>query len=157
MSARDDWSTPEPPADGRPAQPPDDVDRLFARLEPASPPPDLVNHVLARTSGRERVRLGGWIVLAVSVGLLTALLAAVSGYLTGREFVQSGAYELLRLGLEDGELVTTAPGDYLLAVAEAVPWGGLVATIACVAVAYAVTRPLARVPGMSTARARERS
>ena len=53
--------------------------------------------------------------------------------------------------------MTTAPGDYLLAVAEAVPWGGLGATLACVAAAYAVTRPLARAPERLSALARDRS
>jgi hypothetical protein len=143
--------------DRRPAEPPDDVDRLFARLESPTPPPDLAFRILARTSGRARVRWGLWVMLAVGAGLVAALLAAVSGYLTGREFVQSGAYELLRLGLEDGELVTTAPGDYLPAVAEAVPWSGLAATLACVGAAYAVTRPLARAPERLLALARDRS
>jgi len=148
MSERDGW---------RPAEPPDDVDRLFARLEPIAPPTDLAPRILARTSGHARMRWWLWVTLAVGAGLIAALLAAVSGYLTGQEFVQSGAYELLRLGLEDGELVTTAPGDYLLAVGEAIPWGGLVATLACVAAAYAVTRPLARAPERLSALARDRS
>src|SRR5581483_10453187 len=47
-----------------------------------------------------------------------------------------------------------APGDYLLALAEAVPWGGLLATVACVVAAYAVTRPLARATARLAASAR---
>jgi hypothetical protein len=136
------------------ADEPDDVDRLFARLESPAPPPDLALRILARTSRRARVRWGLWVGLAVSVGLVAAVLAAVSGYLTGQELVRSGALDLLRLALEDGELVSTAPGDYLLVLVETLPWGGLLATLACVVAAYAVTRPLARAPQLLAASAR---
>ena len=125
-------------------EPADDVERLLARLEPLAPPPDLAARVLARTTRRARVRWGVWVGLAVVAGVMAAGLAAISGYFMGQELVQSGAYELLRLAVEDWELVAVAPSEYLLALAEAVPWGGLLATLACVVAAYAVTRPLAR-------------
>lgn len=145
MTERDEW----------PNGPPDDVDRLFARLEPVAPPSEAVLRVLARTSHRERARWGLWVALSVGVGLLVALLAAVSGYLTGQELVRSGAYDLLQIAVENGEFVAAAPGDYLLALAEAVPWSGLLATTACVLAAYAVTRPLARAPELLAANARQ--
>src|SRR5438045_2996783 len=126
------------------AEPADDVERLLARLDPAPPPPDLAARVLARTSRRARWSL--WATLAALAGLAAAALAAVSGYLTGREIVQSGAYALLQLALEDWVLVTDAPQDYLLALAETVPWLSLLATAACVLVASAVARALARPP-----------
>jgi hypothetical protein len=110
--------------------------------------------ILARTSQRTRLRWGLWVVLTMVVGLAATLLAAVSGYLTGQELVRSGAYELLRLALEDWELVRAAPGDYALALAEAVPWGSLLATLACVVAAYALTRPLARATERLAASAR---
>jgi ABC-type spermidine/putrescine transport system permease subunit I len=128
------------------AEPLDDVERLLVRLQPAAPPPDLAARVLARPSRRARVRWGLWVTLAALAGLVAAALAAVSGYLTGQEFVQSGAYALILLALEDWELVADAPQDYLLALAEAIPWLGLLATAACVLAAYAVARPLARAP-----------
>ncbi|HEY7067753.1 MAG TPA: hypothetical protein VII06_40230 [Chloroflexota bacterium] len=129
--------------DGEPA---DDVERLLARLAPAPPPPDLTGRILARTSRRARVRWGLWVTLAALAGLLAAGAAAVSGYLTGQELVQSGAYALVQMALEDWGLVAEAPQDYLLALAETVPWLGLLATAACVLAAYAVARPLARAP-----------
>jgi ABC-type spermidine/putrescine transport system permease subunit I len=92
------------------------------------------------------MRWGVWVTLAALAGLGTAMLAAVSGYLTGREFVQSGTYALIQLALEDWELVADAPQDYLLALAETVPWLGLLATTACVLAAYAVARPFTRAP-----------
>ncbi len=137
MEERRTWQTEEPG---------DDVERLLARLEPIPPPPDLAARVLARTSRRVRMRWGLWVTLAVVVGVLAAALAAISGYVTGQELVHSGAYELVRLALEDQELVAAAPTEYLLALAEAVPWAGLLATLACIVAAYAVTRPLARAP-----------
>src|SRR5436190_18281081 len=134
---------PEMPRD---AEPLDDVERLLARLEPIGPPPDRAARVLARTSRRARIRWGVSVVLATLAGVGAAALAAVSGYLTGQELVQSGAYALVQLALEDWEFVTSAPQDYFLALAEAVPWLGLLATAACVLAAYAVVRPLARAP-----------
>jgi hypothetical protein len=128
------------------AEPLDDVERLLARLAPLPPPPDLAARVLARTSRRAGLRWGLWVTLAALAGLVAAALAAVSGYLTGQELVQSGAYALIQLALEDGDLVAAAPQDYLLALAETVPWLGLLATAACVLAAYAVARPLARAP-----------
>jgi ABC-type spermidine/putrescine transport system permease subunit I len=132
--------------DARPDAPADDVERLFARLAPVAPPSDLAARVLARTSRRQRVRWGLWVTLGALGGVLAAALAAVSGYLTGRELVESGAYALIRVALEDWDLVAAAPQDYLLALAETVPWIGLLATLGCVLAAYAVARPLARAP-----------
>jgi ABC-type spermidine/putrescine transport system permease subunit I len=127
-------------------EPSDDVERLLARLAPAPPPPDLAARILARTSRRARVRWGLWVVLAALAGLFAAGAAAVSGYLTGQELVQSGAYALVQVALDDWELVADAPQDYLLALAETVPWLGLLATAACVLAAYGAARPLARAP-----------
>ncbi len=122
-------------------QPTDDVERLLARLEPVTPPPELATRVLACTTRSPGVRR--WTLVALVVGLLAAGLAAASGYATGHAFVQSGAYELLRLAIEDWDLVAAAPTDYLLALAEAIPWHSLVVSLACVAAACAVARPLA--------------
>jgi ABC-type spermidine/putrescine transport system permease subunit I len=141
MSERDAW-------------PSDDVERLLARLEPVVPPPDLTTRVLTRTTRRAHVRWGLWVVLAVVAGLAAAALAAVSGYLAGRELVESGAYDLVRLGAEDWELVTTSPGEYFQALAEALPWASLVATLACIVAAYLVAQLLTRAPALYRATAR---
>ena len=71
----------------------------------------LTARVLARTSRRARLRWGLWVTLAALAGLAAATLAAVSGYLTGQELVQSGAYALIQLAFEDRDLVAAdAPG-----------------------------------------------
>ena len=139
MSERDAW-------------PSDDVERLLARLEAVAPPPDLATRVLARTT--RRAAPGLWVVLAVVAGLAAAALAAVSGYLAGRELVDSGAYDLVRLGAEDWELVTTAPGEYFQALAEALPWASLAATLACILAAYLIAQLLTRAPALYRATAR---
>src|SRR5207248_9195692 len=138
MSERDAW-------------PSGDVDRLLARLEAVAPPPDLATRVLARTT--RRAAPGLWVVLAVVAGLAAAALAAVSGYLAGRELVDSGAYDLVRLGAEDWELVTTAPGEYFQALAEALPWASLAATLACILAAYLIAQLLTRAPALYRATA----
>jgi ABC-type spermidine/putrescine transport system permease subunit I len=131
----------------------DDVERLLARLEPVAPPPDFAARVLARTTRRARVRWGFWVVLAVVAGLAVAALAAVSGYLAGRELVESGAYDLVRLGAEDWELVSSAPGEYFQVLAEALPWASLAATLACIVAAYLVAQLLTRAPALYRATA----
>jgi hypothetical protein len=129
--------------------PEDDVERLLARLEPMSPPASLQARVLSRTTRREPGLWTPWLVLATGLGFVTALLGTLSGYWTGQELVRSGAFDLLRLAMEDWELVQAAPSEYLLALAETVPWPGLLATLVCVAVAYALTRPLSRVENLA--------
>lgn len=132
------------PEGGPGIEPADDIERLLERLAPVAPPPALQARILARTTRRAPARWGWWVGLGVAAGLLAAVLAAVSGYRTGQELVQSGAFALVAFALEDWELVTAAPQEYLLALVEAVPWAGLLATAACILAAYVATRPLAR-------------
>lgn len=124
----------------------DDVERLLARLEAPPPPPRLTERVLARTTRARRADAPARLWLALVGGLLAAALAAASGYAAGRELVHSGALELLRLGLEERDLFLSAPQDYLLALAEALPWGWLVATALSVAGACLAAWPLGRAP-----------
>ena len=124
----------------------DDVERLLARLESPSPPPRLAERVLGRTTRAPRARTPARLWLALAGGLLAAVLAAASGYAAGRELVHSGALELLRLGLEERDLFLGAPQDYLLALAEALPWGWLAATALSIAGACLAAWPLGRAP-----------
>jgi len=132
MERQQGWSAP----------PTDDVERLLARLEPPPIPAGLAGRVLARTTRERRARSGSRLPLAVLGGLLAAVFAALSGYWTGRELVASGAFELLRLVLEERELVLVAPADFLLALAQTVPWLGLLATLLCIVAAYLMARPM---------------
>ena len=101
---------------------PDDIDRLFARLERAPVPADLTARVLASTTARAEapVRQGWawpWVLVAcAAVGTL-----AFAGYLLGASIVESGGLPLVEALIDDLGLVAVAPGDVLAALGEVVP------------------------------------
>ena len=101
---------------------PDDVDRLFARLERASVPADLTANVLASTTGRaassaRQAWAWPWVLVAcVAVGTLSLV-----GYLLGASIVEAGGLPLVEALLDDLGLVAVAPGDVLAALGEVVP------------------------------------
>ena len=111
----------------------DDVDILFARLEPAALPANLQSRVLAAAAQRSRRRHAiGYSLLAASI-----ILGVVLSFSIGQQLRLSGALALFEL-LADAELVAEAPGDVALAVAELVPWHLIllvVGSLALVAVA----------------------
>jgi hypothetical protein len=102
---------------------PDDVDRLFARLDRAAVPEELTARVLASTVARadaERaVFAWPWLV----AGLAALALLSVAGYQLGVSLATSDGVELVGALLFDLGLVASAPGDVLAAVGEVMPWG----------------------------------
>jgi len=95
----------------------DDVDILFARLEPALPPADLHDRVLAGAQARSRrQRLLGYVLLAVSVGV-----AASISFSIGQQLQLSGALALLDF-LGDLDLLSDSLAEVLLAAIELTPW-----------------------------------
>lgn len=102
----------------------DDVDILFARLEPAAPPAELHARVLAGAQHRSRRRrLIGYMLLTSSIAL-----AAFLSFAIGQNLRVSGALALLGF-LTDAELFGEAPAEVALALFELVPWH-LVALVA---------------------------
>src|SRR5690242_4298963 len=100
---------------------PDDVDRLFARLETAPVPADLTARVLRSTLGQPRLLSTiVWPWLLATVGGLVGLAGA--GYLLGAQLATSPGLDLVEALLDDGTLVASAPGDVLAALAGEVPW-----------------------------------
>ena len=99
---------------------PDDLDRLFARLERAPAPPDLIPRVLARTVRREPRASVAW--TWCLAGLLALVGVAVAGYLVGAALAASDGLDVLEAVAADLTLLTVAPGDVLAAVGEVVPW-----------------------------------
>ena len=101
---------------------PDDVDRLFARLERASVPAELTASVLASTTGRatasaRQTWAWPWVLVAcVAVGTL-----AFAGYLLGVSIVEAGGLPLVEALLGDMGLVAVAPGDVIAALGEVIP------------------------------------
>lgn len=118
----------------------DDVDRLYARLQPVQAPEDFLQRVALATYARSRRRL--WLTLDAAA---LALLAAVSVWF-GMALEETGAFDVLRLMLLDAEAVGQSFGEVLGALLVAVPWlqlALLVTNVAAVAAlsALALGRP----------------
>jgi hypothetical protein len=124
---------------------PDDVDRLFARLDRAAVPEELTARVLAstvaRTDATRTVFAWPWMV----AGLAALGLLLLAGYQLGVSLAASDGLELVSGLLEDLGLVTTAPGDVLAALGEVIPWNlvalaGVSAALLILAVGNIVSR-----------------
>ena len=99
---------------------PDDLDRLFARLERAPAPPELTARVLASTIGRERAPRVAWPWCAA--GLVALIGLVLTGYLLGASLASSDGLDVLEGVATDLSLLSVAPGDVLAALGEVVPW-----------------------------------
>jgi hypothetical protein len=112
----------------------DDVDRLFAQLEPVTPPDALVARAIAEMEARKARRA---LVFAVPFYCGVLLVIAVVSFMFGRALVFAGTGDLLSMALQDPATVTDAPVDYVEAVAEALSWGHLIVlTLACGTLAW---------------------
>jgi hypothetical protein len=101
---------------------PDDVDRLFARLERTAVPDDLTARVLASTVARAQpgsAVVWPWLL----AGLGATALLAMAGYMLGANLAASDGLDILEALFGDFGLVTTSPGDVLAALSEVIPWG----------------------------------
>src|SRR5437762_5186677 len=96
----------------------DDVDVAFARLERVTPPEGLHAMVMVTIAARARARRRRGYVLIGGVLLLAAGLA----FILGQQLQLSGAIELADVALTNLDLFFEAPGDFVLAVGETVPW-----------------------------------
>jgi hypothetical protein len=128
-------------------EPPDDIDRLFARLERSPAPADLSARVLARTVARPRTAVAWpWLI----AGLLAIALLGVAGYLAGASLAASDGFDVIEMLLGDIGVLTTAPGDVLAAVGEILPWRVLALALASAAVlVWAAGRAVSRSPGVA--------
>jgi hypothetical protein len=98
---------------------PDDVDRLFARLERALVPEELTDRVLSSTVARATPRVAWPWMLAC---LAAAAVLMLAGYQLGASLAAGDGIELVGAVFGDLVLLTTAPGDVLAALNEVVPW-----------------------------------
>jgi hypothetical protein len=124
---------------------PDDVDRLFARLDRAAVPDDLTSRVLASTVACPAATRAvfAWPWMAAALGALALLAAA--GYQLGASLAASDGLVLVAALIDDLGLVATAPGDVLAALGEVVPWtlvalAGLSAALLILAAGHLVSR-----------------
>jgi hypothetical protein len=106
----------------------DDIERLLARLEAVEPPPDFTARVLARVRRGEVARWKPWQQAIFALLYVAALLAlAFLAFTTGAAMEHRGVRELVQLAARDIAVVKDSPETYLRALAEAMPWGHLLA------------------------------
>ncbi len=128
---------------------PDDLDRLFARLQSPAPPPALVPAILARTvetapariAARERLRATLWGVYAVALALVAACALSL-----GQALYASGTLDYLSLATEDTDLAQQSPGLLWAAIGEHMPWLHLVPLVLALALWLVATVALLRRP-----------
>src|SRR4051794_19301325 len=129
------------PPDGGP---PDDIDRLFARLTQLPPPRDFATGVMLAVQRAQAYQLGprqlAWIVAEVAAVLALALLA----YVAGQAFVGGGTLDLIRAVAADTQVLQLLPGEMLLTLLASIPWLELLGVIAMGLAVMACTRRLGR-------------
>lgn len=128
---------------------PDDVDRLFARLDTVDVPPGLTEHVLARTVRRASPQrsqpLWPWVLLTVAC--LAALVAF--GYATGAALASGDGLSVVDAARMDGALVLSAPGDFLAVLVNSLPWAlVVVAGVCAAALTWAASQVAVRLPAV---------
>jgi hypothetical protein len=122
---------------------PDDLDRLFARLQEVPPPADFADRVLARTARveqvspmRARVTLG--------IYLVTLVMLGVAAYRAGQGMSLSGAGDLLQLLLSDPAMLVEEPSAFLLGIGELLPWWDLGFALVLAVASLVAVRALGR-------------
>ena len=97
----------------------DDLDRLFARAETATPPGDVGGRARARLRAIRGARRLTLVALAdlAALAALAALAFVLGGAVAGGELPP-----LARLGLEDRALALEMRGEMLEALVRGVPW-----------------------------------
>jgi hypothetical protein len=132
---------------GADGPPPDDLDRVFARLASPVPPAALIPTILARTVGtapaavarREQMRVALWVSYGVTLSLV--LVCAV---LFGQALHATGTLDYLTFGLHDFDLVRRSPGLFWSAFIEHMPWMHLLVLVAALAAWLVTTIALLR-------------
>jgi hypothetical protein len=121
--------------------PPDDLDRLFARLTSPAPPDDLVPRILARTietapavvAARQRIRVVLWMLYGATLALV--LVCAI---MLGQALHATGTLDYVTFAIQDSDLVRQSPGLFWSAFVEHMPWLHLLALVGALA-AWSVT------------------
>ena len=112
---------------------PDDVDRLFAMLEPIAAPADAMERAQAGVIARQERQRRRVLTFAAAGSAVILLALTVLSFALGRAIASYGAGAVIGLVLADPRALTVAPDDVVLAVTEQLPWG-LVAAVACAGV-----------------------
>jgi len=126
---------------GMDGTPPDDLDRLFARIVSPAPPANLISNILAQTIAtapaaviaRERVRMALWVAYGVTLSLV--LVCAV---LLGQALHATGTLDYLAFAWHDFDLARQSPSLFGSALVEHMPWFHLFLLVGALA-AWSVT------------------
>jgi hypothetical protein len=136
---------------GHDAEPLDDVDRLFLRIEPLAPPADFGARVAGlTTAGPSAARPRRWLWWAFDAVATAVLLALSISF--GMALYEAGTVDVLALMLEVG-----AVGDALDALVETLPWGRLAALALNLAVVLVLSKLALGDDRSGTAAARPRA
>ncbi len=116
-------------------EPPDDVDRLFARLRPLAPPPDLSQRIMralpptpslvpkfAPSPSNER----SWRWASVATAAFLLIMSLRIGILMD----DSGALGVLGAIMQDFGTFLSSPGDYLNPLLGELPWVDIMLALA---------------------------
>jgi hypothetical protein len=107
---------------------PDDIDRLFGRLERVGPPAELEARILGRVAF-ERAKPAvdrRW----AGIAFLGLVVLALVGYRLGHQLASGGTLEFLTSFLADWSSFTEAPGEFLAGALPALPMAELAAVAA---------------------------
>jgi type VI protein secretion system component VasF len=126
---------------------PDDVDRLFARLDRSEVPEELMARVLASTVGRTEASRAVFAWPWMLAGLFALALLSLAGYQLGVSLAAGDGLELVSALMDDLGLVATAPGDVVAALGEVVPWRVVaLAGVSAALLIFAVGNMVSRAP-----------
>jgi len=123
------------------ADPPDDVDRLFARLTQLPPPRGFTANVMVAV---QSYRLGWRQVAWMAAELAAVVVLAVLAFVTGQAFVGGGTLALLGAMLADAEVISAFPVETAVSLLESVPWLELLLLLAAVMAVTSCARRLGR-------------
>lgn len=127
---------------------PDDIDRLFARLEQVEPPADFAARLMARIDvGADAInRQPTWrrgLVYACAY-LVTLVALAILAYSVGVSMAHNGTSTLIETLVRHAEVFSYAPGAYLQAILASIPWPQIAGLALDLLVLALVTRLLLR-------------
>ncbi|MBI5879330.1 MAG: hypothetical protein HZB53_16910 [Chloroflexi bacterium] len=101
---------------------PDELDRLYDRIELANPPPNFTGRVLARVQELRRIQS-----ISAAVSLVGLALLGMFAFVLGRGLTFSGALDYLALLLGNLDVAGSMADDFAAALLDAVPWGDVIA------------------------------
>lgn len=111
-----------------------DFKALFAQIDPALPPKELLDAVLSRVRLEQKraARREIFLVGSLALGSLVAIIPAISYFLNS--LIQSSFYQYLSLVFSDGTSVLTFWKEMIMSLAESLPLLGLVGVLTIVVV-----------------------